>query len=760
MNYQDKNKDNLKTKLQKRQQEFELFKKSYLKEVSGHKETEDDLQISKDQFQKLFSEMLQGSALHEMIYNDKGKAVDYVTLDINKSFETIMNVRREQVIGKLASSILPDRELKKWLAIFAPVARGGGPKNYKQYSQLNNKYFEGVVFSPKQGHFWVTFNDFTKRRFAEWALQKSEEKWRKLVSTIPNFIALHDLEGKYLFLNHYADGFSEKDVIGKSLYEFISEDSRDEYRSNFKNCLRTKQTQHFIFYGFGNNTEIRIYENYLVPILEKDQIVNVMAIATDITERKNTEEAFRKLSLRHEAILASVPEIIMEVDNNKVYTWANRAGLEFFGNDVIGKEASFYFRGEQKTYDIVKPLFDGIADIFYLESWQQRHDGETRLLGWWCRVLKDDEGNVTGALSSARDITERIKIEAEISEAALYTRKLIEASLDPLVTISKEGKITDVNMATENITGIKRKKLIGSDFSDYFTDTENAKEGYRIVFSKGVVKDYPLTILHKNGRKINVLYNATLFKNEAGEIQGVFAAARDITYQKKMEEKLLRSKTLLERLNQHLNEVRENERALISREIHDELGQSMTALKLDLSRMHPYISANNEAVKKLEDMIELISNTIKNVQRISSDLRPGILDDLGLVAAFEWYCDEFKKRTGIPCEFKFDDPDFRDTKINLVLFRVLQETLTNVIRHAMATSVSINLYKTTKGTTLIIQDNGIGIPEGKIESPRSLGLISMRERVRQFGGKINISSGKGKGTRLLVFIPEKKKSAL
>jgi two-component system, NarL family, sensor histidine kinase UhpB len=514
MTYQDNKKEKLKTELQKRQQEFELFKKSYLEKVSGYNETEVDLQTSKDQFQKLFSGMLQGSALHEMIYNEKGKAVDYVTLDINKSFETIMNVRRVQIIGKLASSILSDSELKKWLAIFAPVANGDGPKHYKQYSQLNNKYFEGVAFSPKPGHFWVTFNDFTKRRYAEWALRKSEEKWKKLVSTIPNYIALHDLEGKYLFLNHYADGFSEKDVIGKSMYEFISEDSRDEFRRNFKNCLRTKQTQNFIFNGFGTDKEIRIYENYLVPILEKNHIVNVMAIATDIT------------------------------DKNKV------------------------------------------------------------------------------------------------------------------------------------------------------------------------------------------------------------------------EQELLQSKALLERLNQHLNEIREDERAVISREIHDELGQSMTALKLDLSRMYPYISTNKEAVKKLEVMIELISNTIKNVQRISSELRPGILDDLGLVAAVEWYCEEFEKRTGISCEFKFDDPAFSDSKKNLVLFRVLQESLTNVIRHAIASSVIINLYKTTKGTTLTIQDNGIGIPDEKIESHKSLGLISMRERVRQFGGKLNISSIKGKGTRLLIFIPEMIESAL
>ena len=214
-------------------------------------------------------------------------------------------------------------------------------------------------------------------------------------------------------------------------------------------------------------------------------------------------------------------------------------------------------------------------------------------------------------------------------------------------------------------------------------------------------------------------------------------------------------KRLAGKLNQHLNEIREEERALISREIHDQLGQSMTALKLDLNLMHKYVGSSPEAMSKLESMIELVSNTIKDVQRISSDLRPGILDELGLVSAIEWYCDEFEKRTGIKCKLKLDNSDYGDSQINLTFFRVLQETLTNVIRHAKASSVSIKLHQLNKGATLTIQDNGIGIPEEKIESPKSLGLISMRERVRQFNGKIDISSKKGHGTNLTIFIPSK-----
>ena len=123
------------------------------------------------------------------------------------------------------------------------------------------------------------------------------------------------------------------------------------------------------------------------------------------------------LSSRNAAILAAVPDIIAEVDENKIYTWVNRAGAEFFGEGVIGKEAAFYFEGEQDTYTLVQPLFDGSEEAFYTESWQRRQDGEKRLLGWWSRVLKDAEGNVIGALSTARDITERKRAEIALVRA-------------------------------------------------------------------------------------------------------------------------------------------------------------------------------------------------------------------------------------------------------------------------------------------------------------------------------------------------------
>jgi two-component system, cell cycle sensor histidine kinase and response regulator CckA len=168
---------------------------------------------------------------------------------------------------------------------------------------------------------------------------------------------------------------------------------------------------------------------------------NVMfAAVRDVTERKRAVEALRALSARQEAILAAVPDIVMEVDAVKVYTWANRAGYAFFGDDVIGREAADYFVGEQETYATVKPLFEGDDTVLYVESWQRRRDGEARLLAWWCRSLKDGAGKVSGALSTGRDITESRRAEEELRGSEERYRKLIDASPQGIFIVEGSGR--------------------------------------------------------------------------------------------------------------------------------------------------------------------------------------------------------------------------------------------------------------------------------------------------------------------------------
>lgn len=148
----------------------------------------------------------------------------------------------------------------------------------------------------------------------------------------------------------------------------------------------------------------------------KNSLTSVENLQKEIVERKKAEESFKNIYFHQQILLSAIPDIIMEVDKNKIYTWANQHGINFFGEDVVGREAAFYFEGLQDTYGKVNPLFSGNEDIIYLESWQRRKDGQKRLLAWWCRVLKDSNDNVVGALSSARDITEQKIAEEEIKQ--------------------------------------------------------------------------------------------------------------------------------------------------------------------------------------------------------------------------------------------------------------------------------------------------------------------------------------------------------
>ena len=210
----------------------------------------------------------------------------------------------------------------------------------------------------------------------------------------------------------------------------------------------------------------------------------------------------------------------------------------------------------------------------------------------------------------------------------------------------------------------------------------------------------------------------------------------------------------MEILNKHFMQVREDERARISREIHDEFGQSMTILKLDLNWMRENLENKIQSIEKINKLIEISNDLIKNIQRISSELRPRMLDDLGLVSSIEWYCGEFEERTGINCKLSLDDIIISNSEKKLAYFRILQEALTNVARHAKAKNIIIKLKKLKKSIKLIIIDDGTGMEIEKLSSINSTGIMGMKERVRLCNGNLKITSKIGVGTKLTTIIPE------
>jgi len=315
----------------------------------------------------------------------------------------------------------------------------------------------------------------------------------------------------------------------------------------------------------------------------------------EIAERKKVESSLRESEALYRLLTINANDIIFTLDLDLRFTFISPSVTKLRGftvEEAMSQTISEALTPESKEVAMriftreLDSVLKGSQDAsisFPLELEETCKDGSTIWTETTFSFLRDDTGNLKGILGITRDISERKRAESELRSASMYARRLIEASPDPRVTISADGKVTDVNKATEDITGVHRKDLIGTDFSAYFTEPAKAQAGYEKVFREGFVQDYPLAIQHTSGKITQVLYNATTYRNENGEIQGVFAAARDISELRQAQQALLESLNELETRNILLQEeIAEREKAEAEkRKIEAQLAQAQRIEALD-----------------------------------------------------------------------------------------------------------------------------------------------------------------------------------
>ncbi len=374
------------------------------------------------------------------------------------------------------------------------------------------------------------------------ALRSSEEQYRLLADNAGDVIWMMDPEGHLTYVSPSVEklrGYTAAEVMQQSFEELLTQESAaialprlaeatEAARSGGPNAEFRSELEQPRKDGSTVWTEMRISELRN----SAGEWVGFLGVARDITERRQAEEWMRELALRQQAILAAVPDILMEVDNHKVYTWANHAGLEFFGEDVIGKEASFYFEAEQDTYGVVAPLFAGREAVTYVESWQHRKDGETRLLAWLCQSLRDEAGNVVGALSSALDITERKQME----ESLRRTQFAVDHSSDFVHWLSPEGRFLYVNDYSCRRLGYSREELLG--LSVYEIDPNAPRpwsDHFQEIRERGTYA-FESSYRTKHGEMIPVEVTVNYVKY--GDQEYNCATSRDITERKQAEEAL------------------------------------------------------------------------------------------------------------------------------------------------------------------------------------------------------------------------------
>jgi len=388
-------------------------------------------------------------------------------------------------------------------------------------------------------------HDITEQCQSLEKLKESEWRYRNLVENVNDVIYSTSPEGSLISLNKVFEdvtGWSRDKWLGKSFAGLIHPDDLGLAMKSFETALRGENPPVLEYRVLTKSGEYLIGE-FVQTGLELDgKIIKVLGIARDITKRKKAEENLKALSARNEALLASIPDIVVEVDVNKVFKWINKAGYDFYGDDVIGKEAGYYFEGSQDTYKVVQPIFNGDENTVYVESWQRRQDGEQRLLAWWCRTLKDKDGNVAGALSTARDITELRKSEEELRKFKTISDKANYGTAIADMT----GRLIYVNDAFAEMHGYMAKQLTGESLTIFHNEKQlpRVNELNEYLRKKGNYTSEEVWHLKADGTEFPTLMNASVIKDDKGNPMFLAATAIDITENKMLQQSAERAKKL------------------------------------------------------------------------------------------------------------------------------------------------------------------------------------------------------------------------
>ena len=734
-------------------------------DITERKQAEEALRESEEKYRSLVE-----SSEDSIYLVDK----DCTYLFMNKKHLSRLVLKKSQVIGRAYGEFHSSEETKDFAQRVGKVLKTGKALSYEYRSQRDNRYFIRTL-SPvkplevgKPAVITVISKDITQLKQAEEVLRRHEQEIRMIADNVPALVSYVDAAGCYRFVNRQYEewfGLPRTEIIGKRCSQVLGDPAFELIKDRIETALAGHRVSFEEALPYAHGGTRWVIADYVPDVDDQGRVNGFFALVTDITERKRTEELLQKERDTFFSILQKAPygAVFLDEDGESIFINTEFTAITGYTlKDVSTLKNWFRLAYPDKTYrdmvintlrgDVTQDSGDKIFQKTFHRAFFRTFrvtckDGTIKEIEFRPTVLEDG-----GTVVMIADITERKRMHELLELAVTEWRTTFDAISDAVCLLDREGRIKRCNNAMMKVIGKPFSEIIDRTCWEVLYGVSKIPEGYPFA-SMLETHNRETEVILKGNRWLNIFVDPLL--DDEGNLIGGVHITSDITERMQAEKELQSSREQLRNLTVYLESVREQERTKIAREIHDELAQDLTALKMDLSWLENRLPRDQMQLGvKTRSMGDLIDTIIQTVKRISAELRPGVLDDLGLVAAIEWQAEEFQERTGITCRVTVNPEDLAvDKDRSTAIFRIFQETLTNIARHARASLISVDLLKEAGALMLRVIDNGNGITEEQIHDPKSFGLIGMRERVHPWGGQVRIKGTPGEGTSVEVEVP-------
>jgi len=742
------------------------------RDITARKNADLALQASETRYRALFANMTEGFVLCEVEFDDRGEPCDYRYLEVNEAYEKATGRRREEILGKSGLKIFTHLR-KAPLEVLGRTATTGESIEFEQFDLDSGRQYEAFTYRLAQGQVAVLFRDVSERKQIEVrnkqlteAVQKERDLLSALIDNIGDEIWFTDAEKKFTLANPAArrrfgdDAVAVVDIakLTESL-EVLRPDGSPrpiceappiralagEIVRDQEEIVRTRSTG-----------VLQHCQTSAVPVRDAaGKIVGAVSVVRDITERKRAEQALSANQTLLRLFVEHAPAALAMFDLDMRYLHASRRWMTDYGledRDLRGISHYDVFPEISQQWKDAHRL--GLAGEVLRKDADRfvRADGSVQWIRWELRPWHDGAGKVGGILILSEEITQRRQAEEALRESEERFR---------LAAAATHAMVYDLDLRTKRVislNGLYELLGYGADETDHSfgwwdrqihpDDVAKCKAAYEWMLHGSEVFSLQYRVIHKDGRTLNVEDNAAAVRDADGTLVRVVGTVVDITRRKQIESQL-------RALSARVHTTAERERLRIARELHDQLGSVLTGMKMDFDWIvRKQGKGESGNISLVQDAIKTIDSTIGLVRRIATDLRPEMLDSIGLSAAIEWHATQFQRRTGIPCAVQVTEGLFglsSDQKI--AVFRIFQEALTNIARHSQAKNAVIVLARGEDSAILSIGDDGIGFNPEMRASAQNLGVAGMRERALLLGADLKIASSPGSGTTVTLRMP-------